>query len=101
VILCEIDYFKFYSQSYGSQAANNSLQLIRSTIYECLKYQATITAYYDETKFAAILPEIDASTAVVIAENICQRIKELAIAHIDPSPEMNSLQPRIFDSLDV
>jgi diguanylate cyclase (GGDEF)-like protein len=101
VILCEIDYFKFYSDSYGYQAANSSLQLISNTIYECLKYQATLIAHYDETKFAVILPQIDAWGAVGIAENIRERIKELAIAHIDPSPEVSSQLQRIFDYVDA
>lgn len=99
VILCEIDYFKSYSDTHSYQAANSSLQLISNTIYECLKYQAII-AHYDETKFAAILPQIDASGAVLIAENICERINSLAIAHIDPNPEESSQFQRIFDYVD-
>lgn len=100
VILCEIDYLKFYSHTHGYQAANSSLQLISNTIYECLKYQATLIAHYDETKFAVILPQIDAWGAVGIAENIRDKIKELAIAHIEPNPEASSQSQRIFDDVD-
>jgi len=100
VILCEIDYLKFYSDTHGYQAANSSLQLISNTIYECLKYQATLIAHYDETKFAVILPQIDAWGAVGIAENIRERINQLAIAHIEPNPEASSQLQRIFDYVD-
>lgn len=79
LILCEIDYFKFYTDAHGYQAGMSSLQRIASTIRDSLKYQATIMAYY-EGIFAAVLPETPTDSAVEIAENIRSCVEELAIA---------------------
>ncbi|KAB8315007.1 diguanylate cyclase [Tolypothrix campylonemoides VB511288] len=80
VIMCEIDYFNFYRDAHGYQAANSSLQRIASTIHERLKYKATLMAYYEGTKFAAVLPQTPANIAVDIAENIREGVEQLAIA---------------------
>jgi diguanylate cyclase (GGDEF)-like protein len=81
LIVSEIDYFKFYSDSHGYQSGNRSLQQIASIIRECLKNQDALVAHYEGTKFAVILPQMSADTAVEIAENIREEVQQLAIAH--------------------
>ncbi|BAY47275.1 hypothetical protein SAMD00079811_48920 [Scytonema sp. HK-05] len=80
VIVCDIDYFKFYTDAHGYTAGNSSLQRIASTIYEYLKYKSTLDAHYEGTKFAALLPETPGNIAVEIAENIREGVEQLAIA---------------------
>ncbi|WP_318781240.1 AAA-like domain-containing protein [Amazonocrinis nigriterrae] len=90
LIVCEIDYFHLYSDNHGYLVANNNLQRIASTIRNCLKHQATLIAHYEQTKFAAILPQANADIAIGVAENIREMVKALAIAHansqLDPLP---------------
>jgi diguanylate cyclase (GGDEF)-like protein len=81
LILCEIDYFKFYCDTHGHVAGNISLQKIANVMCDCLKYQADLLAHYEGTKFAAILPKVDTDIAVELAENIRDRVKALAIPH--------------------
>ncbi|RCJ28909.1 hypothetical protein A6770_00470 [Nostoc minutum NIES-26] len=80
LIVCEIEYLKVYHDGEYS-TANNSLQRISSTIRNCLKRQAALIAHYEETKFAAILPQVNADIAIGLAENIREKVKILAIAH--------------------
>lgn len=81
LIICEIDYFKFFNDIYGYQAGNECLQLIANTILDCAEYQAAFVARYEGARFAVILPQIDAQAAVAIAENIRDSIIALAIKH--------------------
>lgn len=76
LIVCEIEYLKEYSDR-----SFNILQRVGSTIRNCLKHQAALIAHYEETKFAAILPQANADMAIALAENIRQRVKTLATAH--------------------
>lgn len=80
VIMCDIDYFKFYTDVHGYQAGNSSLQRIASTIRKCIKYKATLMTHYEGTKFAAVLPQTPADIAVDICENIREGVEQLAIA---------------------
>jgi diguanylate cyclase (GGDEF)-like protein len=81
MIICEIDYFKFYSDINGYIVASATLQQLASTISECLKSQSVIMANYEGSKFAALLLQIPENTATEIAEDICKKVKSLAISH--------------------
>lgn len=83
LLVCDIDYFRFYNRAYGNLAGDATLQRIASTIRECVNHQAAIVARYGGEEFAVMLLKTDAEAAVAVAEIIRERIKALAIAH-DP-----------------
>ncbi|MBR8834949.1 MAG: AAA-like domain-containing protein [Stigonema ocellatum SAG 48.90 = DSM 106950] len=106
LILCDIDYFKFYNKIYGDIAGDDCLRQIANTIRNCVKhplsnssfsYASTVKsgwdcrganswyerisvliARYGGEEFA-ILTQADAAAAVHIAENIREQVKALAI----------------------
>ncbi|NJR73507.1 MAG: diguanylate cyclase [Scytonema sp. CRU_2_7] len=80
LIVCEIDYFRFYSKTHDYQTGIDSLQQIANTIGDYLSDQATLMTHYEGTKFAAVLPQTPGDIAVEIAENIRKKVMELAIA---------------------
>ena len=88
LIVCEIDHLKIYYETYGEIAGNSSLQKIASTIRNCLKNKTVLIAHYEGTKFAAILPQTNADTAVGLAENIREKVNALAITH---APQLKKL----------
>jgi diguanylate cyclase (GGDEF)-like protein len=81
LILCEVDYFKFYTDAYGQLAGDECIQQIASTIHGCVRHQAILTIQYEGTKFAALLPHTDASVAFEVADFIRQQVKALGITH--------------------
>ncbi|MEC4983406.1 MAG: AAA-like domain-containing protein, partial [Oscillatoria sp. PMC 1076.18] len=82
MLFCNIDYFNFYSQAFGEEAAATCLQQIGITIDDCvMRYPSALVGRYESTKFAVLLPGVERNTAVAIAENIRQSVKALAIAH--------------------
>lgn len=81
LILCEVDYFKFYTEAHGQLAGNHCIQQIASTIYNCVRHQAILTTQSEGIKFVALLPHTDAIVVVEIADIIRQQVKALGITH--------------------
>ncbi|MEG5063794.1 AAA-like domain-containing protein [Microcoleus sp. B3-A4] len=79
LILCDLDYFKIYNDTYGHQAGDDCLRLVAQTIRRSLQRPADVAARYGGEEFAVILPETDASAAVVVAEQIRAKVKDLKI----------------------
>jgi diguanylate cyclase (GGDEF)-like protein len=88
LILCDIDFFKKYNDTYGHQAGDTCLQQVAKTIVEAVNYAAgevseeTMVARYGGEEFAVILPRIAPDLAVSIAEEIRVWVKKLEIENI-------------------
>ncbi|GFZ90918.1 diguanylate cyclase domain-containing protein [Okeania sp. KiyG1] len=72
-----------YNDTYGHQAGDNCLQQIALTVRNCLNYPTHIVARYGGEEFAVILPKTDRKDAYSLAEKISNKIKYLAIKHIN------------------
>ncbi|OWY64132.1 hypothetical protein B7486_48965 [cyanobacterium TDX16] len=81
LIVCEVDYLKFYTDAYGQLTGDSCIQRIASTINDCVRHQAILVARYGETKFAALLPHTDATVSVEIAELVREQVKALGLIH--------------------
>lgn len=81
LILCDVDFFKAYNDTYGHQAGDECLRLVATTISQEVKRSADLVARYGGEEFAVILPNTDAVGAVYVAENIRLKIEDLAIPH--------------------
>jgi len=81
LILCDIDCFKSYNDTYGHQAGDNCLQQVAQAINDVVKRPADLVARYGGEEFAVILPHTDAKGAVQIAEAIRSKIQVLQIVH--------------------
>ncbi|MEG4810973.1 AAA-like domain-containing protein [Microcoleus sp. F8-D3] len=77
LILCDIDYFKIYNDTYGHQRGDDCLRLVAQAIRRSLQRPADVAARYGGEEFAVILPETDASAALVVAEHIRAKVKAL------------------------
>ena len=83
LIICDIDDFKNFNDTYGHQAGDNCLQQVAKAIEKTLKRPADLAARYGGEEFAVILPNTNANGALKVAEKIRQRIKAIAIPHIN------------------
>jgi len=87
LILCDIDFFKCYNETYGHQAGDACLRTIANALSELTHHWSEITtiiplvARYDSEEFAVLLPYTDVVDAVKLAEEIRVRVKDLEIAH--------------------
>ena len=85
LILCDIDYFKYYNKNYGTTAGDNCLQQIANTIGDRIDVwldsgdrNSEIIARYAGDKFAVLMP-VNETTAFSIAQDIQEKIQALAI----------------------
>lgn len=83
LLLCDIDFFKIYNDSYGHLAGDVCLKKVAATLAVCLRRPADLAARYGGEEFALILPETDEQGAMVVAETCRKQIEELAIPNAD------------------
>lgn len=88
LILCDIDFFKKYNDTYGHQAGDACLQRVAKTIVEAVNYSVgeasakPLVARYGGEEFAIVLPHTKSETAIYIAEQIRVWVKNLAVEHL-------------------
>jgi diguanylate cyclase (GGDEF)-like protein len=81
LILCDIDFFKPYNDTYGHQAGDDCLQQVANAIRMAVKRAGDLVARYGGEEFAVILPSTDTEGAMQVAQEIQLQIKTLNIAH--------------------
>ncbi|WP_414564502.1 MULTISPECIES: diguanylate cyclase domain-containing protein [unclassified Anabaena] len=81
LILCDVDFFKFFNDTYGHQAGDRCLQQVANTIKNTFKRPADLVSRYGGEEFAIILPKTDTEGAILLAETVCSVIRKLAIPH--------------------
>lgn len=79
LILCDIDYFKIYNDTYGHQAGDHCLRSVAQAIRGALQRPTDVAARYGGEEFAVILPQTDAAEALLVAEQIRLKVKALNI----------------------
>lgn len=89
IILCDIDCFKIYNDTYGHQQGDQCLQKVAQAIAGAVKRPADVIARYGGEEFVAILPYTPRKGAIKVAENIRIAVKKLNIPH--PNSTVNSV----------
>ncbi|BAT51246.1 response regulator receiver modulated diguanylate cyclase [Nostoc sp. NIES-3756] len=82
LILCDVDFFKAYNDTYGHRAGDRCLQLVAKAIQDTVNRPGDVVARYGGEEFAVILPTTYADGAIHLAARICATVRELAIPHI-------------------
>lgn len=96
IILCDLDYFKLYNDTYGHLAGDTCLQQVARVLRHVTHRPADLAARYGGEEFALVLPNTDLIGAMRVAESIRSRMRRLAIPHVN-SP----VKPRVTVSLGV
>jgi diguanylate cyclase (GGDEF)-like protein len=81
IILCDIDFFKRYNDTYGHVAGDKCLKQIAQGIQHAVKRPADLVARYGGEEFAVIMPSTNTEGAVKVAEEIQEEIQNLKIPH--------------------
>jgi diguanylate cyclase (GGDEF)-like protein len=82
LILCDIDFFKKYNDTYGHQAGDACLRQVADALRFCAKRSVDLVARYGGEEFAVILPNIKVSEAAQVAEEMRTVINALNIPHV-------------------
>jgi diguanylate cyclase (GGDEF)-like protein len=81
LILCDVDYFKRYNDTYGHQKGDDCLRAIAKAITQSVRRPADLIARYGGEEFAVVLPNTKAEGAIQVAETIRAQVQQLAIPH--------------------
>jgi diguanylate cyclase (GGDEF)-like protein/PAS domain S-box-containing protein len=88
LILCDIDHFKLYNDTYGHQAGDYCLHLVAKAITKAIKRPADLVARYGGEEFAVILPHTNLEGAEYLAQQIRWQIQALEIPHINSPTDL-------------
>jgi diguanylate cyclase (GGDEF)-like protein len=81
LIICDIDYFKNYNDTYGHLAGDKCLQKVAKSIESGFQRAGELVARYGGEEFAIILPLLEKEAAVERAENLRMAIWNLNLPH--------------------
>ncbi|MBE9126472.1 MULTISPECIES: response regulator [unclassified Coleofasciculus] len=81
LILCDIDFFKAYNDTYGHQAGDECLKQVANSLRQAVKRPADLVARYGGEEFAIVLPNTQLKGAVKVAEIVRSELNAKAIAH--------------------
>jgi diguanylate cyclase (GGDEF)-like protein len=81
LILCDIDFFKVYNDSYGHLAGDACLRQVATLIHNCLSSRSHLATRYGGEEFAIVLPNVSICQAKAIAEKIKASIHTCKFEH--------------------
>ncbi|HLP90042.1 MAG TPA: PleD family two-component system response regulator [Nostocaceae cyanobacterium] len=81
LILCDIDYFKFYNDKYGHPAGDICLQKVGAALNEKVWRSQDLVARYGGEEFAVIMPNAHANAAFLVAQAMQAGVRDLEIMH--------------------
>jgi diguanylate cyclase (GGDEF)-like protein len=82
LIICDVDYFKRFNDTYGHKAGDECLKKIADTLKLQARRSSDCVARYGGEEFVIILPRTDIYSAADIAEGTRRAIINLAIPHV-------------------
>lgn len=81
LILCDIDFFKQYNDTYGHLAGDDCLKQVAKLLEETIHRPADLVARYGGEEFVILLPNTDLLGAQTIAKNLQQNLFNLHVVH--------------------
>ncbi|WP_308637474.1 sensor domain-containing diguanylate cyclase [Paenibacillus silvisoli] len=81
LILCDIDYFKRYNDTYGHQEGDTCLRLVAGALNAVPLPGGGFVARYGGEEFVALLPETEAAEAEELGRLLGEGIAKLEIPH--------------------
>jgi diguanylate cyclase (GGDEF)-like protein len=90
LLMCDIDFFKEYNDTYGHLVGDDCLVSVAQEIAQVCKRGSDVVSRYGGEEFAIILPQATTDEAVAVAIEVIEAINKLSIQH-DASPIRNTV----------
>ncbi len=81
LIMCDVDHFKAYNDTYGHLAGDECLIKIANALRQATRQVSDLVARYGGEEFVVVLPSTNGSGAERVAKSILNEIKKLQIPH--------------------
>ena len=82
LLMADIDHFKQFNDNYGHSAGDRVLVYVSNILKKCIKGN-DIVARYGGEEFAIILPDTNYDNAMVVANHICEKIRQKVLTSGD------------------
>lgn len=83
LLVCDVDHFKRYNDSYGHQQGDRCLIEIARALDSVVRRPADLAVRHGGEEFALVLPDTSQEGAVKIAERLRTAVRALAIDHAE------------------
>lgn len=81
VILCDVDFFKKYNDTYGHLKGDDCLKKVAAAMESMCKRTTDLVARYGGEEFMAILPDTNGENAVLLANKMREAVEALNEQH--------------------
>ncbi len=81
LLLCDIDFFKKYNDTYGHQVGDDCLRQVAKALENSVLRPGDLVARYGGEEFVLVLPGIDLDGALLVANRILESVQALQIEH--------------------
>jgi diguanylate cyclase (GGDEF)-like protein/PAS domain S-box-containing protein len=81
LLICDVDYFKPYNDTYGHLEGDSCLRRIAQAIEDSLQRPSDIVARYGGDEFVVLLPNTNLDGALHLAAEIHAQVNQLKIKH--------------------
>jgi diguanylate cyclase (GGDEF)-like protein len=85
VMMCDVDFFKNYNDTYGHDTGDTCLKTIAGTLVNSISRAEDFVARYGGEEFAIILPNTDVSGALILADKLLKNVRACQIPHSNSS----------------
>lgn len=82
LVLCDIDFFKQYNDTYGHPAGDSCLQAIAQVLRASVMRPGDVVARYGGEEFVLVLPDTNVSGLDQVTQRIHTQLSNAAIPHI-------------------
>lgn len=96
VIMCDIDAFKAYNDTYGHQAGDTALVRVAAALQAQARSAADVAARYGGEEFALLLANLTLEGAFAAGTRLCDAVRQLGIPH-----RASTIAPHITVSIGV
>lgn len=81
VILCDVDFFKKYNDSFGHLQGDDCLKAVSRALRSTCKRTTDMVARYGGEEFAMVLPDTSPENAALVAEAMRKSVEDLKMDH--------------------
>lgn len=81
LIICDVDYFKLYNDTYGHPQGDECLRQVARAIGQSVRRPGDLAARYGGEEFVILLPNTDADGAQQVAKAAAENVRALALEH--------------------
>jgi diguanylate cyclase (GGDEF)-like protein/PAS domain S-box-containing protein len=81
LVMCDIDFFKRYNDTYGHQKGDECLEKVAGVLNGTINRPGDLVARYGGEEFAVVLPDTDREGATRVAQTLQAKIEAMGLPH--------------------